>query len=77
MASDDCINGKPHSEPYIKAIEKYNIDSYKCFIFEDSKNEFRFAALQQTDLQMLLPPKLSDPNPLLFYCNFVFWDFTN
>jgi beta-phosphoglucomutase-like phosphatase (HAD superfamily)/GTP:adenosylcobinamide-phosphate guanylyltransferase len=37
VASDDCINGKPHSEPYIKAIEKYNIDSNKCFIFEDSK----------------------------------------
>jgi HAD superfamily hydrolase (TIGR01509 family) len=37
VASDDCINGKPNSEPYIKAIEKYNINSNKCFIFEDSK----------------------------------------
>jgi HAD superfamily hydrolase (TIGR01509 family) len=37
ISADDCINGKPHSEPYKKAIEKYNISNDKCFIFEDSK----------------------------------------
>ena len=37
ISSNDCINGKPHSEPYEKAIEKYNIKSDKCIIFEDSK----------------------------------------
>jgi HAD superfamily hydrolase (TIGR01509 family) len=38
ISSNDCINGKPHSEPYKKAIEKYNIKSEKCIIFEDSKS---------------------------------------
>jgi HAD superfamily hydrolase (TIGR01509 family) len=37
ISSNDCANGKPNIEPYKKAIEKYNIHSNKCFIFEDSK----------------------------------------
>lgn len=37
ISSNDCKNGKPHPEPYLKAIEKYNISNTKCFIFEDSK----------------------------------------
>jgi len=37
ITSSDCINGKPHSEPYLKSIAKYNVESSKCFIFEDSK----------------------------------------
>ena len=37
ISSNDCIIGKPHPEPYIKAIEKYNIPNNKCIIFEDSK----------------------------------------
>lgn len=37
ISSCDCINGKPHSEPYLKAIKNYNISSKKCIIFEDSK----------------------------------------
>jgi len=38
ISSNDCINGKPNSEPYQRAIEKYNIKNDKCFIFEDSKS---------------------------------------
>jgi HAD superfamily hydrolase (TIGR01509 family) len=38
ISNDDCINGKPNSEPYENAIKKYNIDNKKCFIFEDSKS---------------------------------------
>lgn len=37
ISNNDCVNGKPDSEPYIKAMEKYNILNNKCFIFEDSK----------------------------------------
>jgi HAD superfamily hydrolase (TIGR01509 family) len=37
ISSNDCIMGKPDPEPYIKAIEKYNISNKKCIIFEDSK----------------------------------------
>ena len=38
ISTEDCINGKPNSEPYIKAMNKYNIQNNKCFIFEDSKS---------------------------------------
>ena len=37
ISNNDVIFCKPSSEPYIKAIEKYNIQNNKCFIFEDSK----------------------------------------
>lgn len=37
ITNDDCINGKPNSEPYFRAIQKYGIDNDKCIIFEDSK----------------------------------------
>lgn len=38
ISNNDCINAKPHPEPYQKAIQKYNIHNDKCFIFEDSKS---------------------------------------
>ena len=37
ISSGDCINGKPHSEPYSKAVLKYNISNNKCIVLEDSK----------------------------------------
>jgi HAD superfamily hydrolase (TIGR01509 family) len=37
ISNDDCEFGKPNPEPYKKAIERYNIENNKCFIFEDSK----------------------------------------
>jgi len=38
ITSNDCIHGKPNTEPYKKAIQKYNINNNKCIIFEDSKS---------------------------------------
>jgi HAD superfamily hydrolase (TIGR01509 family) len=35
---DDCIKGKPSPEPYLKAIQRYQITSDHSFIFEDSKS---------------------------------------
>jgi len=37
ISNNDCKNGKPNSEPYYKAIDKYNMSNDKCIIFEDSK----------------------------------------
>jgi HAD superfamily hydrolase (TIGR01509 family) len=37
ITSEDCIIGKPDPEPYMKAINKYNISNNKSIIFEDSK----------------------------------------
>lgn len=38
ISVDDCKKGKPSPEPYLKAIQKYQIPSNRCFIFEDSKS---------------------------------------
>jgi len=37
ISNNDCINAKPNIEPYKRAIDRYNIENDKCFIFEDSK----------------------------------------
>jgi HAD superfamily hydrolase (TIGR01509 family) len=37
VSNEDCKNGKPHPEPYLMAMTRYNIDNSKCIIFEDSK----------------------------------------
>ena len=38
ITNSDCLHGKPNIEPYMKAVEKYNIQHDKCIIFEDSKS---------------------------------------
>ena len=38
VSSTECTHGKPHSEPYLKAMNTYGISNTKCFIFEDSKS---------------------------------------
>ena len=38
ITNSDCLHGKPNIEPYIRAVEKYNIQNDKCIIFEDSKS---------------------------------------
>jgi HAD superfamily hydrolase (TIGR01509 family) len=37
ISSNDCVNGKPHPEGYLKAMERYAIPNTQCIIFEDSK----------------------------------------
>ena len=36
ITSEDCINHKPHPEPYLKAINYFNCDIKNVYIFEDS-----------------------------------------
>lgn len=38
ISASDVKFGKPNPEPYLIAMERYNINSSKCFIFEDSKS---------------------------------------
>lgn len=38
ISNSDCQKGKPDKEPYLNAIQKFNISNSKCFIFEDSKS---------------------------------------
>jgi beta-phosphoglucomutase len=37
ISGDEVERGKPYPDPYLKAIERYNVDKSKCIIFEDSK----------------------------------------
>jgi HAD superfamily hydrolase (TIGR01509 family) len=37
ISSNDCKFGKPNQEPYLNAINKYNIKNNMCIILEDSK----------------------------------------
>lgn len=37
IIGNECEKAKPHPHPYLKAIERINIDANKCIIFEDSK----------------------------------------
>lgn len=43
VSADDCINHKPHPEPYLKAIEYFNLEKNKYIIFEDSFSGFKAA----------------------------------
>jgi len=38
VASGEAENAKPSPDPYVKAMQQFNISSYKCFVFEDSKS---------------------------------------
>lgn len=38
VSANDCRHGKPHSEPYRNAMEKYGIANHHCLLFEDSKS---------------------------------------
>jgi HAD superfamily hydrolase (TIGR01509 family) len=38
ISNNDSPNPKPHGDPYMCAIQKYNISNNKCIIFEDSKS---------------------------------------
>ena len=38
ISGEECENGKPSSDPYLKAISNYNTTPNKCTIFEDSFN---------------------------------------
>jgi beta-phosphoglucomutase len=43
ISANDCKDHKPHPEPYLKAIEYFNVDKNKCIIFEDSYSGFTSA----------------------------------
>jgi HAD superfamily hydrolase (TIGR01549 family) len=34
ISSNDCVYGKPNPEPYLRAIERYQINNNHCFIFD-------------------------------------------
>lgn len=36
VTADDVINGKPHREPYMKALELLNLESKECFVIENA-----------------------------------------
>jgi HAD superfamily hydrolase (TIGR01509 family) len=41
----ECARSKPHPDPYLETISKYNVSKNKCIIFEDSKSGLLSARL--------------------------------
>ena len=37
VTSEDCAHGKPHKEPYERAMQRYRLPPRQCIVFEDSK----------------------------------------
>jgi HAD superfamily hydrolase (TIGR01509 family) len=42
---NECAKAKPHPDPYLETILKYNVQKNKCIIFEDSKSGLLSARL--------------------------------
>ena len=45
ISSENCINHKPHPEPYNLAITKLNVNKNRCLIFEDSMTGYLSAKI--------------------------------
>ena len=45
VIGNECAYSKPYPDPYLKAMNQYNIQSNKAFIFEDSKSGLLSARL--------------------------------
>lgn len=41
----ECARSKPHPDPYLETISKYNVNKNQCIIFEDSKSGLLSARL--------------------------------
>jgi HAD superfamily hydrolase (TIGR01509 family) len=77
ISNNDCINGKPSSEPYKKAIDKYNINNQKCIIFEDSKTGFLSAKGINPKLLIGIETNYCKNELLNYGCNLSFKDYSN
>jgi len=75
ISSNDCVNGKPDSEPYKRAIDRYNIENNKCFIFEDSKTGILSGKGVNPKLLIGIET-IYDKAELLKYCNLTIKDYT-
>ena len=42
---NECKKSKPHPDPYLETIERYNVNKNRCIIFEDSKSGLLSARL--------------------------------
>jgi HAD superfamily hydrolase (TIGR01509 family) len=43
VTREDCVNGKPHPEPFLRAAEGLGLPSHRCVVVEDSPGGIRAA----------------------------------
>ena len=70
ISANNCVNNKPHPEPYLNAIKKFNIDNNKCYIFEDSKSGLISAYNSKVNCIIGIENKYN--NYLLKYSDFIY-----
>jgi HAD superfamily hydrolase (TIGR01509 family) len=60
LTSDDCVNTKPHPEPYIKGLSLMGVKSDECVVVEDSPRGL-IAANRAGIRCLMIPHELSVP----------------
>lgn len=61
VAREDCVNGKPHPEPYLNAARALGLDPASCLALEDSHNGVRSA--HAAGMMTVMVPDLLPPTP--------------
>jgi HAD superfamily hydrolase (TIGR01509 family) len=61
VTREDCVQGKPHPEPYLNAARLLNLDPRDCLALEDSHNGVRSA--HAAGMMTVMVPDLLPPTP--------------
>ena len=69
ITADDCINKKPHPEPYLKAINLFN-NKYKLIAFEDSNTGYLSAKNANIDKIFMKINDITNHNYKNFFNNY-------
>ena len=76
IASEDCNCHKPDPEPYLKAIEYFNVNKENVFIFEDSYSGYCSAKRAQVK-NICLIENQNSCNEIIIAPQFKYHDYTN
>lgn len=77
IANGDAKKSKPHPDPYLLAIQKYNVDSQKCIIFEDSKSGLLSAKMTNPKCLIGIKSFYNDDKLIQYGANKIFYDYKN
>ena len=61
---NECARAKPHPDPYLETILKYNVSKNKCIIFEDSKSGLLSARLSNVHCTVGITTNYNHPDLL-------------
>ena len=73
----ECARSKPHPDPYLETILKYNINKNKCVIFEDSKSGLLSARLSNVHCVVGITTNYNNEELINNGANITIDDYTN